>query len=137
MVVDTILIGPRSACQDFGANFAAQTVADGLDRAIAVLRGLALVTSESVPDERDAGLRTEALRLHRLVRQIVGATLAAGSIATGRAALTAALVRVYPANVFDSAPTWPLARRLDALAMAMVAPPGRSRRVPNQTQATC
>src|SRR5260370_2688101 len=42
---------------------------DGLDEAVAALRALALVDRETVADERDGSLTTEAIRLHRLVRE--------------------------------------------------------------------
>src|SRR5262249_22817285 len=40
---------------------------------VAALRTFALLSRETIPDERDPALTTETLRLHRLVRQVAAA----------------------------------------------------------------
>ncbi len=100
-----------------------QLAGDGLDEALAVLRGFALIGRAAIPDERDAALRTDCLRLHRLVRQVVVETLPPESIARVRAEMIGALAAVYPKVLFNVPSTWPRVRRLDALALPLVAPP--------------
>jgi tetratricopeptide (TPR) repeat protein len=113
---------------------------EDLEEALAALRTFALIDREDVPDERDPAVTTAAIRLHRLVR-IVAATLplppkpverraslktpyGGGGPGRGREdafrALTLAMRAVYPDGVYDDPKTWPRARRLDALAMALV-----------------
>ncbi len=113
----------REAREAFGEPLATLLAGDGLDDALAALRGFALISREVVADERDQTIRTDCLRLHRLVRQIAAARLRPAAIASCRAALIAALVSVYPARVFNSHAGWPRARRLDALALPLTAPP--------------
>jgi phosphotransferase system IIB component len=106
-----------------------------LDKAIAALRAFALVDLEAIPDERDAALKTKCVRLHRLVRFVAGASplpRSGGGSGRGssaeevRRALIRAMRAVYPREVYDDPKVWPRARRLDALALALVedaAPP--------------
>ena len=113
----------REARAAFGEPLAGHLTGDGLDEALAVLRGFALISRAAVPDERDPAMRTDSLRLHRLVRQVATAALDDGTKALNRRALIGALAAVYPARVFDGPSLWPRARRLDVLAMPLVAPP--------------
>jgi len=70
---------------------------DGLDEAVAALRAFALVDREMIVDERDASMTTDAIRLHRLVREIAArhADKCGGQV---RRTLVAALAVVYPEN---------------------------------------
>src|SRR6266436_4992844 len=70
---------------------------DGLDEAVAALRAFALVDREMIVDERDASMTTDAIRLHRLVREIAArhADKCGGQV---RRTLVAALAVVYPDN---------------------------------------
>ena len=90
--------------------------------AVAVLRRLALVSREAVPDAAGLATANDSVRLHRLVRQIVAWDIPVEVRGRMRAALTHAMVTVYPVNVFDRPETWPRAHRLDALAKALVVP---------------
>ncbi|BCM88076.1 FxSxx-COOH system tetratricopeptide repeat protein [Methylobacterium indicum] len=92
---------------------------DGLDEAVAALRAFALVEREAVADEREAGVVTECVRLHRLVRQ-VAAPAERGAREEMRRALVEALAAVYPRDVNENPRTWPRARRLDGLALDLV-----------------
>ncbi|BCM88074.1 FxSxx-COOH system tetratricopeptide repeat protein [Methylobacterium indicum] len=92
---------------------------DGLDEAVAALRAFALVEREAVADEREAGVATECVRLHRLVRQ-VAAPPEGKARQEMRRALVAALAAVYPRDVNDDPQAWPRARRLDASALDLV-----------------
>jgi tetratricopeptide (TPR) repeat protein len=102
----------------FDESFASAIADDGLDEAVAVLLAFALIDREDIPDERDLSITTDCIRLHRLVRQV--AEVRCGSVAQAKGALIAALAEVYP--VGENTPAaWPRARRLDALAMGLVA----------------
>jgi len=104
----------------FEGPLAGALVDDGLDTVLAALRAFALISRETVPDERDATLRTDCVRLHRLVRQVVTATLTPEAAARIRADLIGALAAVYPKALFNVPSTWPRVRRLDALALPLV-----------------
>ena len=93
---------------------------DGLDEAVAALRTFALVDREVIVDERDPAITTDTIRLHRLVRAIAALRLEGDEREQVRRALVEALAVVYPREVFDDPNTWPRARRLDAVALALV-----------------
>jgi tetratricopeptide (TPR) repeat protein len=112
------------ATGEFGQSFAAAIAGDGLDEAVAALRGFALIDREPIPDERDPTITTDCIRLHRLVRQVASARRDGELLESERRRLIEALATVYPAEVFRDPKTWPRARRLDALAMALVSTEG-------------
>jgi hypothetical protein len=58
------------AREKFGEPLATALAHDGLDEAIAALRAFALVAREAVIDDRDASITSDAIRLHRLVREV-------------------------------------------------------------------
>jgi tetratricopeptide (TPR) repeat protein len=93
---------------------------DGIDEAVAALGAFALVDRETIPDERDPAVTTETIRLHRLVRQV--AALRCDGIARDAAlcALIGAMAAVSPDGGLGDPATWPRARRLDAIALALV-----------------
>src|SRR5918998_5425479 len=131
-----------------GEPLASMLADDGLDEAVAALRAFALIDREAIPDERDPAITTECIRLHRLVRQVAAARCegaarkgmlrvlyirlyrmvrqVAGARRDGAAredmlrALLGALTALYPKEVFTDPQSWPRARRLDALALALV-----------------
>jgi tetratricopeptide (TPR) repeat protein len=92
---------------------------DGLDEALAALRAFALIERQSIADERDPSIVTETIRLHRLVRQVATDRRSDAECDNARGSLIAALAAVYPNEISD-ANTWPRARRLDALATALL-----------------
>jgi hypothetical protein len=111
--------------EKLGEPFAALTEAE-LDKAIAALRRFALVDVDEIEDERDPEIKTKTLRLHRLVRLVAGARLEGKAREAARRGLIEAMRTVYPRNVYGDFKTWPRARQLDALALALVeqgAPP--------------
>jgi tetratricopeptide (TPR) repeat protein len=79
---------------------------DGLDEAVAALRAFALVDREMIVDERDAAVTTDAIRLHRLVRE-VAAQRGGGQEEPRRQALAAALAAVYPDDAYSNPASWP------------------------------
>ena len=60
----------KEAREHFGDPLASALVDEGLDEAIASLRGFALVERDQIVEERDPAITTDAIRLHRLVREI-------------------------------------------------------------------
>jgi tetratricopeptide (TPR) repeat protein len=104
----------------FGKSFASALADDGLDEAIAALRAFALVDRESIPDERDRLVTTDCIRLHRLVREIAAARRDDVDRDGAFRELIEALAKVYPRQVFNDSLSWPRARRLDELMMALV-----------------
>jgi len=109
------------ARQAFSEPFASSIEGKGLDEAVAALRAFALIDRESIPDERDPTLTTDCIRLHRLVRQIASAKY--GAVAGNKISreLIEAMALTYPDRVHHDPATWPRARRLDAIAVALVA----------------
>jgi tetratricopeptide (TPR) repeat protein len=91
-----------------------------LEAIIAALRTFALVEREAIADEYDPNVKTESIRIHRLVRDIALAGTATALQAAFRRALIKSLAIVYPPAVHGDATTWPRARRLDALAVALI-----------------
>jgi len=106
--------------EKFGEPLGTLLANGGLDEAVAALRAFALVDRESIPDERITTLSTDTIRLHRLVREVCAARYAGEALERARRALVEALAAVYPQNVFSDLTDWPQARRLDALALALV-----------------
>jgi tetratricopeptide (TPR) repeat protein len=105
--------------QQLGEPLAAELADDGLDEALAALRAFALIDRQSIADERDPEIVTETIRLHRLVRQVAADRCPDTERENARCALVSALAAVYPDEISD-ARTWPRARRLDALALALL-----------------
>jgi tetratricopeptide (TPR) repeat protein len=109
--------------QKFGEPLASQLADDGLDEAVAALRAFALVDRETIADERDPTIVTETIRLHRLVRAVAARRAQGEAHETARRALIEAMTAVYPSTVFNDPSAWQHARRLDALAVDLVASP--------------
>ena len=80
---------------------------DGLDEAVAALRAFALVDREAVVDERDVSIRTDAIRLHRLVREVAATRREGESRNQSWRALVAALAAVYPSDGIENPTSWP------------------------------
>ena len=116
--------------EELGEPLATALADDGLDEAVAALRAFALIERETIADERDPSIETETIRLHRLVRQVAAERCGAAGREGTRAALIAALAAAYPRDISDAKTwpeAWPRARRLDALAAALIeAPPAEA-----------
>jgi hypothetical protein len=106
----------REGKQTFGELLAG----DGLDEAVATLRMFSLVDRGEVPDERNGAVVTDVIRLHRLVRDIAASHWTPEARESARRSLIEALATVYPADDLYVLTNWPRARRLDALAWALV-----------------
>ena len=93
---------------------------DGLDEVIAALRAFALIDRETIVDERDPSIRTDTIRLHRLVRQVAAARRVGDARELAQHALMEVVAAVYPPEARNAPKSWPPARRLDGHALAMV-----------------
>jgi tetratricopeptide (TPR) repeat protein len=108
------------AREKFGDPFASNLASDGLDEAVAALRAFALIERELISDERNPSLTTDCIRLHRLVREVAAALHAPEARDEARRILIEAVASVRPLNAWRDPGGWPRARRLDALALALV-----------------
>jgi hypothetical protein len=92
------------AREKFGEPLATALTGDGLDEAVAALRGFALVDRETIVDKKyDYGpISTDAIRLHRLVREIAAARREGQAREAMRAAIISALQLVFPVNAHPS-----------------------------------
>jgi tetratricopeptide (TPR) repeat protein len=108
------------AREQFDEPLASALQGDGLDEAVAALRAFGLAEREAVSDERNPSIVTDCIRLQRLVRQIAATRLKDEALEDARGRLVKALAAVYPSEVYSDPGTWPRARRLDALALALV-----------------
>ncbi|MCI0467987.1 MAG: tetratricopeptide repeat protein, partial [Beijerinckiaceae bacterium] len=138
LIVHAALLAPEpvplyffsEAREEFGEKLASALDGDGLDEAVAALRTFALIERETVQDERDPAITTETIRLHRLVREVAAARAEGEAREAKLRALIAAMAAIYPAEAYNDPQSWPRARRLDALALALVggdAPPIKGR----------
>jgi tetratricopeptide (TPR) repeat protein len=141
LIVHAALLAPEpiplflfaEAREKFGEPLASALAGDGLDEAVAALRTFALIDRETIADERDPSIATDTMRLHRLVRQVAAARRASDAREYVRRTLVEVMAAAYPEGVFKDPKTWPRARRLDALALALVGgvaepPPGAEER---------
>jgi len=128
LIVHAALLAPEpiplflfsEAREKFGEPLASALAGDGLDEAVAALRTFALLDRETIADEREPAITTDTIRVHRLVRQVAAARREGEALEEARSALIEAMAAVYPDGVFNDPEIWPRARRLDALAMALV-----------------
>jgi tetratricopeptide (TPR) repeat protein len=93
----------KEAREQFGEPLLSALANDGLDDAVAALRGFALIKREQIVDERDLAITTDAIRLHRLVREVAASRGDGAQQAAARRTLVAMLAAVYP-NDGDSNP---------------------------------
>jgi tetratricopeptide (TPR) repeat protein len=86
---------------------------DGLEEALTALRVFALVERQEIIDDRDASITTDAIHLHRLVREIAVMSLEDAARDQLRSSLLAALEAIYPARGYED----PTSSRLCTLLM--------------------
>jgi tetratricopeptide (TPR) repeat protein len=106
--------------EQFGEPLASALAGDGLDEGVAALRAFALIDRETIPDERDPSITTDCILLHRLVQQVAAARCNAAAHVDIRRKLIEVMASAYPSRVDSDPSTWPRARRLDSIALALV-----------------
>jgi tetratricopeptide (TPR) repeat protein len=115
LIIHAALLAPEpiplflfaEAREKFGERLALMLADDGLDDAMAALRTLALVDRETIVDERDASIAADAIRLHRLVREVAAVRCEGESRDQSWRALVAALLAVYPSDGIGNPTSWP------------------------------
>jgi len=120
LIVHAALLAPEpvplflfaEAPEKFGEPLASALASEGLDEALAALRTFALIDRETIVDERDAAVATQAVRLHRLVREVAAARREGKARDESLRALVDALVAVYPSDGFTEPASWPRCARL-------------------------
>jgi tetratricopeptide (TPR) repeat protein len=128
LIVHAALLAPESiplflfseAREEFGEPLASALAGDGLDEAVAALRAFALVDRDSISDAREPAITTDTIRLHRVVREVAAARRTGEAREDVLDSLVMAMTAVYPRNLQRNSNAWPQARRLDALALALV-----------------
>jgi hypothetical protein len=96
----------------FGEPLTSNLAEHGLDEAIAALRAFALIDRETIADEREPAIATDAIRLHRLVREVAADRRTGEARDEARLSLVKILASVYPKDVFDDPRAWVRARRI-------------------------
>jgi hypothetical protein len=115
LIVRAALLAPEpiplylfaEAREKFGELLATALAGDSLDEAVAALRTFALVDRETIVDERDVSRATDAIRLHRLVREFAAERSTGETREPLRRALPAALTAVYPDDGAENPVSWP------------------------------
>jgi hypothetical protein len=102
------------AREKFGEPLATALAGDGLDDAVAALRTFALVERQDIADERSLSITDDAIRLHRLVREVAVARCKSQNRDGMRSALMVALTGVYPKDAYDDPGVWPRCALLPA-----------------------
>jgi tetratricopeptide (TPR) repeat protein len=128
LIVHAALLAPEpiplflfaEAREKFGEPLATALAGDGLDEAVAALRIFGLIDRESIADERNPTITTETIHLHRLVREVAAARHEGNAREGLVGVLIEAVTAVHPQGLSNNPKPWPRARRLDALAIALV-----------------
>jgi Tetratricopeptide repeat len=115
LIVHAALLAPESiplllfkeAREEFGEPLASGLADEGLDEAVAALRTFALVEREPIVEERDPAITTDAIRLHRLVREVAASRCDRAQRDVARRALLAVLAAIYPQESYRNPATWP------------------------------
>jgi tetratricopeptide (TPR) repeat protein len=105
------------AREEFGEPLATALAGDGLDEAVAALRTFALIDRDTIAYDRDLSITNEAIRIHRLVREIAAARCEceARNGPWGRRsipphgkhrAIIMALADVYPEDAHNNPVSW-------------------------------
>jgi hypothetical protein len=102
LIVHAALLAPEpiplflfaEAREKFGAPLATALADDGLNEALAALLAFVLIDRGSIMDERDASITTDAIRLHRLVREVAAARCEGEARGKLQRALAAAVAAV-------------------------------------------
>jgi tetratricopeptide (TPR) repeat protein len=106
------------ARETFGEPLASMLAGDGLDEAVAALRTFALIDREVMMVASDPSTATDAIRLHRLVREVAAARRVGEARNQLRRTLVAALAAVYPKDVYRNPASWPRCAPLTSHVLA-------------------
>jgi tetratricopeptide (TPR) repeat protein len=114
LIVHAALLAPEpiplflfsEAREKFDEPLRSALAGDGLGEAVAALRTFALIDREAIVDERDPSITTDAIRLHRLVREVTAAPRDVGSRDKLRQTLIATLAAVFPTGAYRNPETW-------------------------------
>lgn len=87
--------------------------AHSVDEAVATLRDFALIERESIAYDRDPTIETDAIRLHRLVREV------AAKRRDVRPVLLSAMETVYPSGALNNPGLWPRCAALTSHLLAL------------------
>jgi tetratricopeptide (TPR) repeat protein len=115
LIVHAALLAPEpvplflfsEAREKFDEPLASTLAGDDLDEAVAALRTFALIDREAIAYERDPAITTDAIRLHRLVREVALAGCEGGQRNETHRTLVAALAAVYPIDGYNNPASWP------------------------------
>jgi tetratricopeptide (TPR) repeat protein len=94
-------------------------IGDGLDEILATLRDFALIDRETIPYHRDGSIKTDAMRLHRLVREVAATRCDAARQDKVRRSALAAVAGVYPRDGNTNPASWPCCAALTAHLLAV------------------
>jgi tetratricopeptide (TPR) repeat protein len=128
LIVHAALLAPEpiplflfaEAREKFGQPLATALAGDGLDEVVAALRAFALIDREGIADERYPTIKTDTIRLHRLVREVAAGRVEREIRLDALGALLAAVTFAYPDQEIDNPRPFPRARRLNAIALALI-----------------
>jgi tetratricopeptide (TPR) repeat protein len=135
LIVHAAMLAPEAiplflfaeAREKFGEPLASMLAGDGLDETVAALLAFALISREAIVDERDASIRTDAIRLHRLVREVAATRRGSESRDKLQRTLAAALAVVYPTEGYRNPVSWsrcsPLTPHLASVCKTEMADP--------------
>jgi tetratricopeptide (TPR) repeat protein len=84
------------AKEKFGKPLAEALAGDGLDEGVAALHDFALVHRETIQLDRDLAITSDAIRLHRLVRDIAAGRCDPSMREKARRTLLGVLAKIYP-----------------------------------------
>jgi tetratricopeptide (TPR) repeat protein len=110
--------------EQFSEPFGSSLGGDDLIEAVAALRAFALLDREAIVDERDPTITTDCIRLHRLVRRVAATRREGQAREDALRIIFYATASVCPGeDVFNSGTTWPRARRLSPIVVALIDEP--------------
>jgi tetratricopeptide (TPR) repeat protein len=115
LIVHAALLAPEpiplflfsQAREKFGEPLTTLLAGDGLDEAVAALRTFALINRETIVDQRAASITTDAVRIHRLVREVALARSEVGARDEMSTQLITALRSIYPVDGYSNPASWP------------------------------
>jgi tetratricopeptide (TPR) repeat protein len=126
LIVHAALLAPEpiplflfaEAHEELGMPLASALASDGLEEAVAALRTFALLKREMISDERESEIRTDTIRLHRLVREIAAVRCEGEARDRIRRALATVLAAIFPDDGYRNPLSWPRCALLTSHVLA-------------------